>query len=215
MKALIITGGSIDEEFASEYIRGYGADYLIAADGGLHFCKQQNIMPDCIVGDFDSANESVIEYFHQFPQIIWKAFRPEKDATDTELALTTAFEHQAKEIHILGATGTRLDHVIGNIQLLHKALIRDILTYLVDANNRISLNDGSMEIRRDEQFGTYVSILPLTTSVEKITLTGFKYPLDEATLYSDNTLGISNEIVAEVGRIEFEEGIAIVIESRD
>ena len=215
MKILILTGGRIDETFAIDYIRTYQPEYVIAADSGMEFCRRQNIMPDCIVGDFDSVTPEVLAYFHQQPQILWKQFKPEKDETDTELAIRTAFEHRATQLHLLGATGSRLDHVIGNIQLLHEALIRDIPAYIVDTNNRISLMDGRKEIKRSEQYGTYVSILPLTTTVDKITLTGFKYPLNQATLYSNNTLGISNEIVAEVGVIEFEDGIAIVVESRD
>lgn len=215
MRTLILTGGRIDETFAANYIRKYQPEYIIAADFGMEFCRRQNMMPDCIVGDFDSVTSEVLEYFHQQPQILWKQFKPEKDETDTELAIRTALEHRATELHLIGATGTRLDHVIGNIQLLHEALIRDIPAYIVDANNRISLMDGRKEIKKQEQYGTYVSILPLTTTVEKITLTGFKYPLNQATLYSNNTLGISNEIKAEVGVIEFEDGIAIVVESRD
>ena len=95
--------------------------------------------------------------------------------------------------------------------MLHKALIRDIPAYIVDKNNRICLVDGEKVLKKKEQYGKYVSILPLTTTVEEITLTGFKYPLHKAVLYSDNTLGISNEIVEDEARIEFEEGIAIVI----
>lgn len=215
MRILILTGGLIEEEFADEYIRTYAPEYLIVADGGMEYCRQKSLIPDCIVGDFDSVSKETLAYFHEFPQIIWKQFRPEKDETDTELAMTTAFEHGATELHILGATGSRLDHVIGNIQLLHKALIRDIPAYIVDRNNRICLMDGEKILRKCEQYGKYVSILPLTTTVEEITLTGFKYPLEKAVLYSDNTLGISNEIVEEEARIAFEEGIAIVIESRD
>lgn len=215
MKILILTGGRIDETFAIDYIRTYQPEYVIAADSGMEFCRRQNIMPDCIVGDFDSVTPEVLAYFHQQPQILWKQFKPEKDETDTELAIRTALEHRATQLHLLGATGSRLDHVIGNIQLLHEALIRDIPAYIVDTNNRISLMDGRKEIKRSEQYGTYVSILPLTTTVDKITLTGFKYPLNQATLYSNNTLGISNEIVAAIGVIEFEDGIAIVVESRD
>jgi thiamine pyrophosphokinase len=215
MKILILTGGRIDEAFAIDYMREYKPEYVIAADSGMEFCRHQNIIPDCIVGDFDSVTPEVLAFYHEQPQILWKQFKPEKDETDTELAIRTALEHRATELHLIGATGTRLDHVIGNIQLLHEALIRDIAAYIVDTNNRISLMDGRKEIKKCEQYGTYVSILPLTTTVEKITLTGFKYPLNQATLYSNNTLGISNEIEAEVGVIEFEDGIAIVVESRD
>ncbi len=215
MKLLILTGGRIEDSFAAEYIKTYQPEYIIAADAGMEYCRKREIVPDCVVGDFDSVTPETMEYFHRQPQIIWKHYRPEKDETDTELAISTALEHQASEIHILGATGTRLDHVIGNIQLLYKAMIRDIPAYIVDANNRICLIDGKKKLKKEEQYGMYVSILPLTTIVEKITLTGFKYPLDQATLYSSNTLGVSNEIVADTGVIEFEEGIAILIESKD
>ncbi len=215
MRILIITGGYIEQEFADAYIKSYQPEYIVAADFGMVYCKMSNLIPDCIVGDFDSVEKETLAYFHEFPQIIWKQFRPEKDETDTELAMTTAFEHGATELHILGATGSRLDHVIGNIQLLHKALIRDIPAYIVDCNNRICLVDQTKTIQRNKQYGKYISILPLTTRVEGITLRGFQYPLDKATLYSDNTLGISNEITEEEARIELEKGIAIVIESKD
>ena len=56
MKALIISGGTIEEEFAAEYIRKQKFDYVIAADRGLEFCDRQNLKVDHIVGDFDSID---------------------------------------------------------------------------------------------------------------------------------------------------------------
>ncbi len=215
MRILIISGGRIEDAFADAYIQNYRPQYLIAADGGMDYCRRSNRIPDCIVGDFDSVKPETLEYFQTFPQIIWKQFQPEKDETDTELAMRTAFEHGADELHILGATGSRLDHVLANIQLLYQALIRDIPTYLVDANNRIALVDGERTIKKNEQYGKYVSILPLTTTAEGVTLKGFAYPLTKAVLYSSNSLGVSNEIVDEEAKIELEKGIAIVIESKD
>ena len=215
MRVLILTGGYIDDDFAELYIKNYRPHYIIAADRGMEFCRRRGIVPDCIVGDFDSANEETVAYFHQIPQIIWKQFCPKKDETDTELALMTAFEHQASEIHLVGATGTRLDHVLGNIRLLQKALMRDIPAYIIDTNNRISLTDGVKKIEKKEQYGKYVSILPFGTTVKNITLKGLLYPLEHARLYNDNTLGISNEITEDTAVIELEEGIVIVIESKD
>ena len=215
MKTVIITGGTIQKAFANEYIKKLKPDYVIAADAGMEFLYDNNRIPNCIVGDFDSVDAEILAYFHSKPEIIWKVFCPEKDETDTELAIMTALEHGSTEIHILGGTGTRLDHVIGNIQLLFKALERGVQCFIVDVNNRIRLIDGKTIIRKKEQYGKYVSILPLTSFVHDITLKGFKYPLYKATLQSDNTLGISNEIVDDKAEINFEEGIAILIESRD
>ena len=215
MRTMIFSGGQIELPFAKAYMEKVKPEYVIAADSGMEICKALGIIPDCIVGDFDSVSKEVLAYYHTKPQILWKQFRPEKDETDTELALRTSFEHGATEIHLLGATGSRLDHVLANIQLLQKALIRGIPAYMVDANNRISLIDEKRVLEKKKQYGKYVSLLPLTTTVEKITLTGFKYPLDHATLHSDDSLGVSNEITEDTAVIEFEEGIAILIESRD
>lgn len=215
MRVLILTGGSLDTEFTDRYLLDCAPQYVIAADRGMEYFRMRALTPDCIVGDFDSVSQETLDYFHKIPQIVWKQFRPEKDETDTELAMRVAFEHGARELHILGATGTRLDHVIGNIRLLHQALTRDVAAYLVDRHNRISLTDQEMRIKKTEQFGTYVSILPFTETVEGITLKGFRYPLSGAVIRNDVTLGISNEIVGEEASIKVERGVAIVIESRD
>lgn len=68
---------------------------------------------------------------------------------------------------------------------------------------------------KSRQFGTYVSLLPLTTQAEGVTLEGFKYPLKEYCMTSDNSLGVSNEITEETARITVKKGILIMIESKD
>lgn len=125
MNTLIITGGAIEEAFAGDYLRKNKFDYIIAADKGLVFCREMGIRPDLIVGDFDSADKGALEYYRKrFPERILR-FRPEKDETDTEIALTKALENTEGSITILGATGTRLDHVLGNIQLLKRRRMPD------------------------------------------------------------------------------------------
>ena len=218
---LIITGGAIQEAFAGDYLRKTKFGYTIAADKGLVFCRKMEILPDLIVGDFDSADHDALGYYReQFPERILR-FRPEKDETDTEIALTKALERMARRpeekgsITILGATGTRLDHVLGNIQLLKKAVEAGVSCFLVDANNRIRLIRESCRIRREEQFGRYVSLIPFTPKVTGVTLKGFKYPLTDYTLLSGKAIGVSNEITGEAGEISFLDGLLLVIESRD
>ncbi len=46
-------------------------------------------------------------------------------------------------------------------------------------------------------------------------MTGFKYPLEQYTMTSDNSLGISNEIAAEEAEISFQKGILIMVEAHD
>ena len=86
---------------------------------------------------------------------------------------------------------------------------------MCDANNRIRMTERGMKLRRDEQFGTYVSLIPYTEQVEHLTLTGFKYPLTDACLKGFCSLGVSNEIKEEEAEIVFDGGVLLVIESRD
>ena len=138
-----------------------------------------------------------------------------KDDTDTEFAIRQAMELGAKEIVILGGTGTRLDHVLGNISLLGIGLKEGISIQLVDVHNRIRMIDKSLQLRKDKQFGNMVSLVPYFGAVKGLNLKGFKYPLQDFTMGGFSSLGISNEIVDEVAEINFAEGYLIVIESRD
>jgi len=214
-KILIISGGSIEDDFAKEWIGQYQPDFTIVADSGMEFMRRVNLMPDMIIGDFDSVGTETLAYFKEQREIIFKELNPVKDDTDTEFAIRQAIGLGAKEITVLGATGTRLDHVLGNVALLGIGLQEKVAIQLVDANNRIRMIDKSMKLSREEQFGNYVSLLPYSGKVTGVTLKGFKYPLESYTMGSFSSLGISNEIVEEKAEILFEEGILVVIEARD
>ena len=217
-KIVIISGGSIDDAFAIDWIRQYQPEYIIVADSGMEFVRRAGFVPNMIIGDFDSVAPETLELFRAEcieKGIIWKELNPIKDDTDTEFAIRQAIELGAKEIVILGGTGTRLDHVLGNIALLGIGLEEDISIQLVDVHNRIRMIDKPLQLKKDEQFGNMVSLVPYFGEVKGLTLKGFKYPLEDFTTGGFSSLGISNEIVDEVGEITFEEGYMIVIEARD
>lgn len=70
-------------------------------------------------------------------------------------------------------------------------------------------------LEKDKVYGKYISLIPLTSTVEGLTLTGFKYPLNDYTLPIGTSLGISNEIIGDIAHIEMKNGILILIESKD
>lgn len=214
-KILIISGGSISDEFAKEWIGQHQPDFTIVADSGMEFVRRASLVPDMIIGDFDSVRKDTLDFFKEYQGIIWKELNPVKDDTDTEFAIRQAISLGAKEITVLGATGTRLDHVLGNVALLGIGLQEQVAIQLVDANNRIRMIDKSLKVSREGQFGNYVSLLPYSGEVKGVTLKGFKYPLENFTMGSFSSLGISNKIVEEEAEILFEEGILLVIEARD
>ncbi len=215
MKTLIVTGGTVDSAFAASYLRQQAFDDLIACDRGIHFFAQKNIRPDAIIGDFDSADQDELSRFRGDPAIAFHTFQPEKDYADTELALKLAIARGGSEVHILGGTGTRLDHVLGTVRMLGIALESNVMCYLVDVNNRLRLIRGRTVIKKAEQYGRYISFIPLTNEVRGVTLSGFYYPLSDYTMGGFHTLGISNEIVEEEAVVDLRDGILIMVEASD
>lgn len=215
MKTLIITGGTVDASFADAYRKKEAFDHLIASDAGIHYFALSGLKPDEILGDFDSADKEELERFRKEKGIIFHPYQPEKDASDTELALRLALTRGSSEVHILGATGTRLDHVFGAVHLLGIALKAGVPCYMADPHNRIRLADKRLVIKRAEQYGKYVSLLPVDGTVTGVTLKGFRYPLAHAEMKSFCTLGVSNEIVADEAVIEIEKGVLAVMETMD
>ncbi|WP_455720884.1 thiamine diphosphokinase [Agathobacter sp.] len=214
MKYLIVCGGNIDKEFACDLIKKSGIDVIIAADSGMDFLYQNGITPDIIVGDFDSTRTKALGYFEEKGQSEIHPLNPVKDDTDAEFAIRTAIERGAKSIIIIGATGSRIDHVLGNISLLGVGLKQGVAIEILDQNNRIRMIDRPVILKKDKQYGKYVSLIPVSSDNE-VSLTGFKYPLDHHVFDKYTSLGISNEIMDDEAVIDIHRGVFIVVESRD
>ncbi len=212
---MIITGGSIDEPFVLQKIKEKKPKYLIAVDRGLLFCYQNQIRPTHIVGDFDSVPKEVIAYYREHTDIEIRTFNPVKDASDTEIGLRLALEIGAKEIWLLGATGTRLDHVMANMQILKIALDANVKAYILDSHNQISLYNGKIILEKEKQYGSYFSVFPLGGIVEGLTIRGAKYPLEKYRLFPYDSLCVSNEVQEEKVEITFSDGMLILMETRD
>lgn len=215
MRGLIVAGGNIQDEFACEVIKNGGFELITAADSGMDFLYRNHLTPDIIVGDFDSANINALYYFRENTRIEFWQLNREKDETDTEFAVHDAISRGMTKITILGGTGNRLDHMLGNIQLLGIGLENDVAIEIIDEHNRVRMIDKPVCISKKEQFGDFVSLIPYSKTVEHVTLTGFKYNLTDDTMGGFGSLGISNEIVGDVAEISFEGGIMLVVESRD
>ncbi len=215
---LIITGGRIDLAFAGNFLKNTpAADEVISVDAGLAVTEKLGLAPTAVVGDFDTVDSAVLGRYRETPGILWDVHKPEKDETDTELAINTALKLGCQRIYILGATGGRLDHELSNIHLLKLCLDHGVEAYICDANNRVCLLAEGKTFDREKVYGKYVSFLPFSQKVRGITLTGFKYPLHEKDIEIGVEAGlcVSNEIAEAEARIDFRDGILICVESRD
>ena len=192
----------------------YGQN-IIVCDRGLEALYKLKIIPNHVVGDFDSVSPEILEFYKKQSQIIFHTYHAEKDNTDTDIALKLAIRLKSSKITIMGALGKRIDHALANIHILKDALEANIPCQIIDEHNRIYLINKEITLEKDKIYGKYVSLIPLTSEVEGITLTGFKYPLENYTLPIGTSLGISNEIIEDRAHVEMKKGILIVIESRD
>ena len=213
MNTLIVTGGEINKNFLKKHLKINKYDIIIAVDKGLETLDILNINPNYVVGDFDSIDKTILRKYEN-TQIEIIKLNPEKDLTDTHSDINLAIGLKSKKIIIIGAIGTRLDHTIANIHILKLAIDKGINIKIINETNEITLINNSIKIYKDQNY-KYISLIPLTTTVENITLKGFKYPLTKRTLYIGDSLGISNEQLQQEGEIQLEKGILILIRSKD
>ncbi len=214
VKTLIVTGGKTEEDFFINFYRKNKFNYIIASDSGLRLLDKCSIIPNYIIGDFDSIDKNILDKYINNRNIEIKKLNPEKDYTDTHMAIKLAIELKSTDITIFGATGTRIDHVIANIHILKEALEKNIVCKILDNKNEIQLINKKTILEKDENY-KYISLIPLTTNASGITLKGFKYPLTDATLKIGHSIGISNEQIEKTAIIDIKEGILILIKSKD
>ncbi|MCI8668349.1 MAG: thiamine diphosphokinase [Lachnospiraceae bacterium] len=217
-ETLIISGGSIDIDFACNYLKNHSFEHIIAVDGGLESAMKMNLVPGYIVGDFDTVSKDILDSYRTNPNIVFRQFQPEKDFTDTQSAINLAVELGTLSITIFGGIGTRMDHSLANIQLLQMPLEQGIEAVIINSHNRIRLlgvKRKEIELKKSEY--KYVSIIPMSQCITGLTLTGMKYPLRNYEMYIDQTisLGVSNEIIEEPAAVKLKSGKIILIESRD
>lgn len=215
---IIVSGGNIHKDFALDFLKKNKTENtcLIAADRGVEFFMGTDLEPDVAVGDFDSLSAEGAKYMETLKHTEIRRLKPEKDDSDTQSAANYAIEQGTERIMILGATGNRIDHLMANFGLLMLGKIKQVQIVLVDAYNYMSLIESGMILKKEEQFGKYVSFFPIEGEVTGLTLKGFKYLLNSYTLkVEDSGLTVSNEISDPEAEVTFETGKLLMIMSRD
>lgn len=210
-EVIIIAGGDISESLILEYLNKRQEKIIIAVDKGLESLHNINVKPDYIIGDFDSVSKDILDKYSNTELV---KLNPIKDFTDTHMALKLAIDLKADTITILGATGKRIDHALANINIMKEALEKNIKCKMIDTHNEIQLINSYTELEKNTNY-KYISLIPLTTKAEGITLKGFKYLLNNATLNIGHSIGVSNEQVDDIASINVSEGILILIKSID
>ncbi|WP_251860339.1 thiamine diphosphokinase [Clostridium sp. Marseille-Q2269] len=211
MKSIVIAGGKPPSKtLLQEEMKN--ASYIICADSGANCLYQYDITPDFILGDMDSIDKKVFSYFKD-KGVNMDQYPKDKDFTDGLIALNKAIELKSDNISLLGCTGSRIDHVLGNLGFLQICLKNNIKAYIKDENNEIFLTDKSISL--SPRKSNYFSLQAYGGNVEGVTLLNSKFPLQNYTLKMGDTLTTSNEFTDRELYIQIKNGTVIVIISKD
>lgn len=178
-------------------------NFLIAADGGFAYAQKQGIIPNLVVGDFDSLSEPP-------SGAVTVVLPQEKDDTDMVAALREGWSRGYRIFHIYGGTGGRLDHTLANIQCVADLAHRGGRGYLFDRDTVITAIKDSRIAFSAGAKGT-VSVFCHSDTAAGVFEEGLKYRLDDATLHNTYPVGISNEFTGVPSRISVQSGTLIII----
>ncbi|MEZ0537315.1 thiamine diphosphokinase [Caldicellulosiruptoraceae bacterium PP1] len=211
MKGVIISNGKKEgKDFYLSEIKD--SNFLICCDGGLNIAYMYELIPNLIIGDFDSVDSIALEYYKKKNVPIMQ-FDKEKDKTDTQIAVEYLLAEKFDNVVMLSCTGSRIDHTMANISLLYKIIDNNAFGCIKDSNNIIYLVKKEIALRNLK--GRIISLLPFTQYVEGINSKGLYYPLNNSAMEFGNPYGISNIIMENEAKIELKKGLLLAIISND
>ena len=186
---------------------------VIAADGGALKALDLGLRPQVVVGDGDSLPADRVKELRSFgAEVI--VHPAAKDESDTQLAVLEAVSRGATRIWIVGAMGgQRLEHAVANLLLLSLPELADLDARIVDGPSELRAigHSGPAHAEIQGTPGDFVSLLPLSDSVEGVTTNDLLYPLTDATLTQGPARGLSNELAAPTASVASKRGRLAVI----
>ena len=202
---ILITGGRKPSAVWFNDLRNLRRDCKIfCVDHGIDFCRVNDILPEMLIGDFDSADSSSIKWAMD-NKIKIEHHPVDKDFTDTQLALKNLQETpENKFIIITGAFGGRLDHLYSTLFTCANSKIKNCLT---DEQETVIFLNGGESIKLEfEEIPFALSLLPLCATCDGVSIDGVHWKLKSASLNQGLPNAISNRIESNEVNIYIEEG---------
>jgi thiamine pyrophosphokinase len=192
---------------------------VVAADGGARHADPLGLVIDRWVGDGDSLGEDGIAELEAAGVPIERA-RPDKDESDTELAVLAALAMGATALTVVGALGgPRVDHALANVGLLSMPALEYLGVRLLAADARVrrlrapGLDGGATLLHLGGRVGDGVSLLPIGADAEGVTTHGLVYALRDEPLLEGRTRGLSNIRERSDASITLRRGQLLVVET--
>lgn len=185
--------------------------FIAAADRGAQHALEQGVLPDWVVGDFDSLPEHMCQSLRSAGVPI-EQLPVDKDLTDGEAALKRAMTSGVETVVLAGGLGGRFDHTLGNVLLLTHLYDAGLFGWVTDGRQRLFLLRDSLKapLTIHGEPGDQLSIIPLSLTVEGLTLRGVQWPLRDDTLSFASTRSLSNEFMDHLATLSVRSGLALV-----
>ena len=178
-------------------------DYVIAADRGYDSLMAYGVNPDLVVGDFDSLGE-----VPNHPNVI--QLPAEKDDTDMVFALRQGLDLGYRRFVMLGGVGGRLEHTLGNLQLLDWLASQGAQGFLAGEKTvATAVRNGTLTF--PAAMSGYLSVLCNSGTARGVTLRGLKYPLERYTMTGSFPLGVSNQFLGQPASVSVEDGCLLLL----
>lgn len=186
-------------EKSAGFVRKQG-DLVIAADGGLNYANEWGVLPDIVIGDFDSLG-----YKPECGEVI--TLPVEKDDTDTLAAIKIAENRGYTEFFLYSAAGGECDHTIANVCVLNMLAKKGKHAYMYNGDRIMTVICNESLVFNADCRGK-ISVFACGDSA-KVKIKGLKYEFN-GVMTSDFPLGCGNVFIGKTGQI-YSEKSAIVV----
>ncbi|MDR0387094.1 MAG: thiamine diphosphokinase [Treponema sp.] len=168
------------------------AGLIVAADSGLMAAEDAGIGVDLIVGDMDSLDDP--GRLEKYPSARIFRYPPDKDDTDTELALRLLWDRGCDEAWLLGGGGGRTDHLLAIRSLFERDRKPD--RWVTFREDIFCLREGTMfsppqDVREAMWRGGGISVFPLGNGIWQAESRGLTWPLNGLP-WNRGFFGVSN-----------------------
>lgn len=206
MRRCVIVGGADINDYKTIAAYFRRDDFFIFCDCGLRHCENLGILPDLIIGDFDSYQKPDTD----IETIILPV---EKDDTDTSYAVKEGIKRGFDDFLIVGAVGARVDHSLVNIYLLLTLYNTGKNAVLIDDYSEMSII-GRNKVFIEDSF-PYFSLVNISGIARGITIENAKYLLNDAEISCNYQYGVSNEVMpGKKASVCVKEGNLLLIKDR-
>ena len=179
-------------------------DFIIAADAGYLTCQKCGIVPDLLLGDFDSMDAPA-----DFTAVC--RLPVEKDDTDTMAAIRLGLERGCREFYLYGCTGgKRLDHTLANLQSLLYLRRHGARGWMHDDDFVWTvIENESITVEKTVEWGL-LSVFCMGDRAEGVDESGLQYLLQNGVLTAELPMGVSNHIMEERAVVSVRKGALAV-----